>query len=86
MASTIIETIYQAAFNDELEKIAGVPRFGITKRVLEFTGHLVDKERQKTEDKRFKKTRVFKKWSRQRKKDLSLIRKNWRKQQKTKIV
>ena len=79
------DKIYQAAFEDELEKIAGIPRFGLMKRVYNFGNNIFNKEHRTNEAKQFRKTKLYKHWNRKRKKELRLLKKHWRKRRKLKV-
>jgi len=85
MASTIIDEIYQYSFNSELEKLAGIPRFGIAKKTLEFVQGVLNKEKMQQEDSIFKKTKLFKQLRKHHKKELKSLKKHWRRQQKLNI-
>jgi len=85
MANSLIERIYQTAFEDELEKIAGVPRYGLGSRVFSTIKERFDRKKQQVQDFQIRKSRAFKKWTRKRRKQLRMAAKNWRKQHKLKL-
>lgn len=80
------EEIYNAAFEDELEKISGIPRVGLGKRMYSLVTSKFNTKNDKVQDVQFTKTKVYKQWTKERRKELRVIKKHWRKQQKLKFA
>jgi len=85
MVNTISDTIYQTAFKDELKKIAGIPRYGLTKRIGNFLKNTIDTERSKQDDVVFKKTKVFKQLRKVQNKELKSLKDSWMERQKLEL-
>ena len=73
------DAIYQAAFEDELAKIAGIPRWGIADRSIRAAKEYLDKEVSRNKDEAFRKSKLFRKWNKAKMKELRALKKYWRK-------